>query len=321
MMIRRDEMKDILKKVLDEDSSFSFEMKVLQELRTWNFYCEHSGLYTDPITKVNREFDIRAWLKPKAGWHICLGVECKNISAEVPLVIHSTSIPLKERTHSLIINHSHISSYTAREKRRQERNTYVPIMGTIYPRDRAFNFQVQHRIKEGGNVFPSLYSKFEFVGRSMDKLKIKSKGGPDKSYHFDDGEIYAKFSQAQNSIVDLIEDAFCDEFEDIPHQFFVLPILVVPDGTLWEQKYLDDGQRHGDPEPAERIPLYVNKTYHKELHDHTPDFFLRFVEIVTFSGLKKLLEQMLVHDDGYDYDVFLSNEDVAEAVKKDRSID
>lgn len=321
MTVKPEDMKAILKKVLDEDSSFSFEMKVLQELRAWHFYCEHSGLYTDPITKINREFDIRAWLEPKKGWHICLGVECKNISTEAPLIIHSTTLPLKERTHSLIVNHSYASSYKAREKRRQERNTFVPVMGPIHAFHRAFNFQVEHRMKDGGNVFPSIYSTFGFVGRSMDKLKIKSKGGTDKSYHFDDSEIYAKFSQAQNSIVDLIEDSYCDEHEDMPHQFFVLPILVVPDGTLWEQKYLDDGQRQGDPEATDRIPFYVNKTYHKELHQHTPDFFLRFVEVVTFSGLKKLLQQMLVHDDGYEYDVFLSDDDLAEAIKKDRSID
>ncbi len=320
MTVKPDDMKAILMKVLDEDSSFSFEMKVLQELRTWKFYCEHSGVYTDPITKLNREFDIRAWLEPRNGWHICLGVECKNISAEAPLVIHSTSLQLNEKTHSLIINHSCISSYKAWKKRREGSNFIAPLIHPIQASERAFNFQVTHRVKDGGNVFPSLYSTFSYVGRSMDKLKIRGKA-TDKSYYFDDSEIYAKFSQAQNSIVDLIESSYCDEYEDMAHQFFVLPILVVPDGTLWEQKYLEDGQRHGVPEPVERIPFYVNKTYQKELHQQTPEFFLRFVEVVTSSGLQNLLKQMLVKDDGFDYTVFLPNDDLAAAVKKAKSTD
>lgn len=318
MAVNFNEIKEIIKDVLDQDSSFTFEMKVLKELSDMKFKTEHSGVYTDPYTKQNREFDIRAWLLQTDNWHIDLSVECKNISPEVPLIIHSTPIPLSERTHSLIINHSNISSYSARKKFRSSGDftrPLMPITQGMNAYEYSFNYIARHTVKSGGNVFPTLYSDFAFVGRSMDKLKSKSKGqGQEKTYYFDDSDIYQKFSQAQNSLVDLIEDAYCQEFEESIHQFLVLPIVVLPDGTLWEQKYSPDGSKVGDPELVERVPFYVNKTYIKELHQNTPNFTIRFVEIVTFSGLKKLMAKILNQDHGFKNLVFLSDDDLDQAV-------
>jgi hypothetical protein len=139
--------------------------------------------------------------------------------------------------------------------------------------------------------------------------------GKDKIYTLNDSEVFEKFSQAQNSLVEMIEDSYHFEYREGPirHQFFNLPILVVPNNTLWEQRYNPDGKKNGEPYPIKRIPFYINKTYQAELHKYTPSFFLRFMEVVTFDGLTEFLESMLNTKDGFEHTVFLRKEDEEQA--------
>lgn len=302
-------MKDEIIKALETDSSFSFEMEVLQALSNKKFQCDHSGLYIDPYTKKNREFDIRARLNVKDNWHINLAVECKKIDPESPLIIHSTMIPINDRVHSLIINYSNY------KKESSSTISFIDNASAIYGANfaKALNHQVRYKDTPKGS-FPSLTSSFEFVGRSMDQLKSKMVG-KDKVYTLNDSEIHEKFSQAQHSLVEMIEDSYNFEYKKGPvrHQFFNLPILVVPNNTLWEQRYNPDGKKNGEPYPIKRVPFYINKTYQDEFHKYTPSFFLRFMEIVTFDGLTEFLETMLNTDDGFQNTVFLSEDDEQQA--------
>lgn len=77
---------------LDSYSDFSFEVKTQKELVNLGFQCQHGGTYEDPITGKSREFDIRATKRYEYHesfiYRLCLSVECKNIRANCPLVIH-----------------------------------------------------------------------------------------------------------------------------------------------------------------------------------------------------------------------------------------
>lgn len=77
---------DDLTKYLDEYSDFAFELKTLEKLNAHGFNCEHSGTYDDPITKVPREFDLRA-TRTIDRFRVRLAVECKNLKADFPLLI------------------------------------------------------------------------------------------------------------------------------------------------------------------------------------------------------------------------------------------
>src|SRR5260370_37168803 len=68
------------------DSDFAFEMKVLAQLRSLEFDCEHSGTYQDPVSDKIRQFDIRA-KKKKGDYLLALAVECKNVRPSSPLLL------------------------------------------------------------------------------------------------------------------------------------------------------------------------------------------------------------------------------------------
>lgn len=193
------DIKSTLENVIDKESSFSFEMKILNHLREATFSCIHAGVYLDPYQKVNREFDIRAFKDLDECRHLRLAVECKNISPELPLVIHSTFIEKKERVHSLVVNYS--------GEQEKNGNTWtipvsaVSFLNKVYPHSFCHEVSPRHL---RGHQFASIYSDFELVGRSMDKLKVKIQG-KEKVYCFSDEEVYPKFSQCQNSLVGIIE--------------------------------------------------------------------------------------------------------------------
>lgn len=69
-------------------------------------------------------------------------------------------------------------------------------------------------------------------------------------------------------------------------------MLVVPDGTLWEQSYDPDGKKNKSVEQKNRIPFYINKVFNEELSEGVPAFVVTFVEIVTEAGLLELIKKV-----------------------------
>ncbi len=74
------------------NSDLDFELQVYHYLKTQNLEPNHGGRYLDPMTQKWREYDIRVpFPQCFAGLefflHIAAVIECKNISAQCPLVI------------------------------------------------------------------------------------------------------------------------------------------------------------------------------------------------------------------------------------------
>lgn len=67
-----------IEEYLKDSSDFGFEIRILKLLSGLGFTAQHGGIYQDPITNKNREFDIRAE-KEFAGKKISIAVECKNL--------------------------------------------------------------------------------------------------------------------------------------------------------------------------------------------------------------------------------------------------
>ncbi len=300
------DIKTILNQTIKDESNFSFEMRNLEHLSNAGFKCLHSGIYIDPYQEINREFDIRAFKTLEGRKHLALAVECKNISTDLPLIIHSTKIEINDRTHSLMVNYSGIKN-----DQKKGQITYIPEI-PISRRPDSFCHEISHKVKEDGNIFPSLYSDFEYVGRSMDKLKSKN---VDKKtvYYLGDEEIFPKFSQCQNSLVDFIDKAALEENENGIHQFGLFPILIVPNNALWEQRYNSNGTKAEEIFRTDRIPFCINKTYGKELNKLTPSYFVNFIEIVTEIGFINLLK-ILKGEEDRNLPTFLLEDELKNAV-------
>ena len=75
-----------LTEYLENESDFSFELEILNMLRSMNVDCEHGGNYTDPVTGKTREFDIRA-SKTINHYRVRMAIECKNIKENFPVLV------------------------------------------------------------------------------------------------------------------------------------------------------------------------------------------------------------------------------------------
>lgn len=302
--------------LLKENSDFSFEMRVLNEVNKQGYKTEHSGTYLDPYTGMNREFDIRATKMIDDDKEVRLSIECKNISSDVPVVIHSVPNSKLKSYHTLIIEFEDIVK-ELEEKESAHSGFAPPIMTNFLKGAAMASIKVEYSTDASSNVYKSNYSDFEYIGKSIDKIAIKNKGQKNEKFILNDEEIYNKYSQAINSVCDLIKDT--DKKTDYPApQYFIQPVFVVPDNSLLEIQYNDKGEIvEGSPKNVNRVPLYIGKNFsERELGRPCVDHEIRYLEVVTESGLKALLESYESNKD-FDFEpTFISRHRIQNVVAK-----
>jgi hypothetical protein len=107
-----------------------------------------------------------------------------------------------------------------------------------------------------------------------------------------DADVFEKWSQALASIQDLVDDsayqAYVQKIDAV--RTIILPILVVPDGTLWAVMFDDSGAQAGKPRPTDRCSYFVDRSY--TIGD-TAYFAVSHLEFVTMTGLENLMEQLI----------------------------
>src|SRR6266566_3437458 len=90
-------------------ADFSFEMRVLEQLRGLDFQCQHGGMYRDSVTGKPRQFDIHAERSVRlvdfqnAAYRLRLAVECTNLRDTSPLLVHATRRTDAEAYHELVV--------------------------------------------------------------------------------------------------------------------------------------------------------------------------------------------------------------------------
>jgi hypothetical protein len=238
-----------LNEYLNSTSDFAFELKILRQLNDMNFKCYHGGGYQDPVTGKTRQFDIRCYLS----WQhrsAFLAVECKNLSQSFPLLV--SRMP------------------------RDESEAFLDLIVTNY-------------FKGGTRAIPRtklpLYPVDEPVGKSCAQVGRDLKN----EIVTDDKEVYEKWSQGLASMQEILRDLWYHfpKREDKIWQLIALPIVVVPNNTLWTVDYDEKGSRVRGPEPCDRCSHFVGKEY-KE-----PDGLfcnISHVEFVTEHGLTSFVE-------------------------------
>ncbi len=259
-----------LEEYLQGYSDFSFEIQVLNRLINLGFLCEHSGTYDDPITNKSREFDIRA-IYTKGFMRLCLSVECKNLRSNFPLITHC--LP------------------------RKRSESYNEILRTLTPEEVWDNSVGQEKLQGFSKSFRlktgiAIYQPEDYVAKSADQVGRKEQ---DKSITSTDGGVFDKISQAINSAYGLIANAQNLSAIDNSYYSLIFPVLLVPDNTLWQAKYDNQGNRQGKPEKIKRVSYFIGKEWLID-GDKSNTYSISHLEIVTFSELGNfILNYLLDH--------------------------
>lgn len=247
-------------------SDFSFEVKTLSLLCASSFNCSHSGTYTDPVTGKTREYDIRA-----TKIDIAQGIGFY----ELQLPVECKNI----KPNSPLVVH--------RLPRRREESTHDLVINTGNSRGRL-------------TVPPpfSLYQKGNLAGKSVDQLRRN-----DLKIYGSDAEVFDKVSQALCSAYEMVQVAASGHGNFIVSS--VIPILVIPTGTLWIIDYDENGNVVHGPEPVQQTSYYCGKTwsYPGQL---LSAYSISHLEIVTIDYLQEFVRYLYV--DRYDLTDLLKKE-------------
>lgn len=265
-----------IKKLIEQEGDFGHEMRVGHALEsmpvdknefepTWLSPIAHGETYIDSITGKPRQFDYRFKIfhyeSPETDSRLhCfhIAIECKNLHTASPLVVCGRPRNDREAKHQIIDSES--------------RNVF-----TAPP------------IRFGKN----LYQKNEFVGKSL--LRVRKDGTQKLKVEFD-SDLYDKWSQALQSSVDLVHDAvyLSHRNNSRPACSIVLPMVVVPNGSLWRTEYRPDGFVSGMPEQVEHSEFFVGKEILTDKPIGSVDkVVLTHIHFVTLTGLTKFLSRFL----------------------------
>lgn len=254
---------------LESSSDFAFELRCRKELIRIGYDVEHGGSYADPITGKPRQFDIRA-RRIACGRHVLCAVECKNLKLWFPLLMMCTPRNADESFHELVVCEPHQRSEA---------------IGKFVKGDDPILSSHNYRATPTETV----YSLNDPVGKSLAQVGLTASDG---SITANDAEVYEKWSQAVASADALAEEAARAHESRQPNVLsLVLPVLVVPNQTLWQVTYNDEGTVVSPPKQCDRCQHFLNRRVSGGLT-------LSHLEIVTFNGLKQLLDGIV--KPGYD---------------------
>ena len=246
---------------LDTESDFAFELRTLECLSGLGFHCSHGGSYEDPVTRKPRQYDIRATrVFPRV--LLSLAVECKNLSPSYPLLV--MCVP------------------------RSKNESFLEVLKSFRPQEHPLNLNpFPPNCKSLRLHQPSAYPEGAPVGKSTTRVgRILDK---DRPLTGSDADIFEKWSQAISSAYDPAEEAtsFGTQWDTVVNTV-ILPVLVVPDNTLWSVSYRADGSRAGDPAPTDRCSIYVGHSLTVGDKMRFVNFLISHLEVVTQTGLKEL---------------------------------
>jgi hypothetical protein len=262
-----------IKKYLSSYSDFSFELQVLKKFADMGFVCSHGGTYEDPVTGKSREYDIRALLQTDF-IRVHLSVECKNLRENFPLVVHCLERKDNESYNELI------HTFQPKTPTQQVGPISLPMPSAFIETSQSI------RIRQF-----SLYPEKQFVAKSADQVGKRHDNGEITST---DGEVFDKISQAINSSLDLITEAHYLDTDIFPTYYtLVCPVLVIPDSSLWQVKYSDDGGQIGEPEQINHVSYYIGKEWTVGDKLNSLSYTISHLEIITYSEIQNFVEKYL----------------------------
>jgi hypothetical protein len=253
-----------MKRYLETESDFDFELRVLHSLVQMGMRCEHGGHYEDPVTKKSREFDVRL-RRADGGYNIFAAIECKNLRQNFPLLVSCVPRTRGEAWHQIV----HV------EDPPPKTIGGIPVSSGMDGRSTL------HRVK-GPH---SQYRVGDLVGKSTAQVGLSPQNNEIVAQ---DSEIFDKWGQSLASLHD-----FGWEIEKLPHDSYAMaiPIVVVPNDRLWQAAYGSDGTRIRDPERVDHCSVYAGGAeFRLGLFEA---YQVTHVEIMTYSGLLAFVRRWL----------------------------
>lgn len=270
-----------LKSVLEQESDFAFEMRVKKIVSACpHSEVQHGGSYIDPVEKKPRQYDIRFEHNCSARpCRVLLAIECKNIQPDSALIISCVPREKSEAYHFFT---------------RVNRDSILP--RSLSPMHLGYCAKDNRAYPVGAPV-----------GKSIAQY-IVTKGKLERVKKSDDG-IYGKWSQSLSSSVDL-----CNQLNKLLRQnkpevnSLVLPVVVVPDGSLWRAQYDSFGSLIGSPEQVQEVTYYshyrVKYSYDLTVGGVTTEAkaygYLSHVHFLTLSGIELFLSDFVERDEVLD---------------------
>lgn len=226
--------RDIKDYLSDAGDDFRLELEVYNTCKKFNFQVSHGGTYQDPVTKKTRQYDLRASrMREHDRFQMQLAIECKCLKTYFPLLVYQIPKAENEDYHEIVFS-------------------YKPLDTSAHIMPTAKNIRFTGRY--------SHYRNIEFIGKSTVQVgRTEQK----KELTGDDSEVFDKWSQALSSAEDLISESanFSDKYN--ARWFFtgIVPMLIVPDDTLWTVNFSEAGAQMGVPKEADETLIYVGKEY------------------------------------------------------------
>jgi hypothetical protein len=256
--------KENLEEFIATQDDFALELYAYSLARDLGFAARHAGSYIDPITGKARQFDVQANRVCENAFHVYFAIECKCLRASHPLLI--SQIP-----------RIHDESY----------QDIVFTMGRTFPPSRLPS------LSPGVYRLPwnrSLYQPNQYVGKSISQVGFNGDGKLSSK----DAEVFDKWGQAIASSSQLIKRAevLCKSLNESVQTSAVLPVLVVPDGTLWVANYSENGTLQEGPTQTDEARYFVGSVQSLGSNPQIP-FTISHLHIVTKSGYEQLLRKFM----------------------------
>jgi hypothetical protein len=218
---------------LAAQDDFNLELYVYNTAKAMGISATHGGTYEDPVTKKSRQYDVRAAVQ-RGNSRIDLAIECKSLQPSFPLLISRIPRLEEESFHELIYSF--------------EPSDQIKMLLMNPIESRALSLWGDQ----------SIYRRKEFVGKATAQIGRTEKG----ELVSGDTKVFDKWSQALASADELVFTAAHahENYKMKMFLTFVLPVLVVSDGTLWVADYSADGVLETSPAQVEEALLFVGRT-------------------------------------------------------------
>jgi len=190
-----------------------------------------------------------------SGTHtLALAVECKNLRPNSPLLISTVPRTDAEAFHSAILFH----------------------------RGATNSFEVKHVEGIG------MYRSNRPVGKTTDQVGRDTNG----QLTSNDEQTFDKISQAISGCKDLVEK-FSHDVSEVRKRIIV-PVLVVPEGMLWQVNYDAAGAITIPPTKVQHSNVFLDSSWEaRSPYGDELTYRLSHLEIVTFDGLNDALTTWL----------------------------
>lgn len=253
--------KEHLEEFIATQDDFALELYAYSLAIDFGFSARHAGSYADPVTGKARQFDVQANLECGENFHVYLAIECKALRPSYPLLV--SQIPrIRAESYQDIV----VSAGSTRQAMRP------------YPSTQRLD------------GVASLYPSNQYVGKALSQVGFNGDG----KLISKDSEVFDKWGQAIASSSELVNAAtLLNQNMHTPAQkSVVLPVLVVPDGTLWVANYAERGTLQEGPVQKEEAVYFIGHVQAVK-ENYNASFTVSHLHIVTKTGLGALLGRLV----------------------------